>query len=396
MTLSSVKSPLIGFLAVLGLIMVVVLAVFSFRGAFHSTVPVMVVSQRAGLLMNPDAKVKMRGVQVGKVASIEDRPDGMAIIHLALDSAQVGMIPSNVRVDVASSTVFGAKFVELIPPRTLSMDTISADAVIQADHVTVEINTVFQQLSSVIATIEPVKLNQVLGTLSSALNGRGEQLGQTLSDFNDTLARLDPSLDNLAQDIRTAPAALNSFADAAPDLVTVLKNVTDLSGTVVGQEQNLDAFLFSAIGLGNVGTDVLGSNRERLTTVLDLLAPVTDLTNEYNQAIYCGLGGTVYMSKGSPSRVPGIELLIGLTPGAERYRYPSNVPKVSAQGGPQCTGMPVVGFEKRPPFVVADTGATPWPYGNQNVLLNSDGLKQHLFGPIDGPPRNTAQIGQPG
>jgi hypothetical protein len=30
------------------------------------------------------------------------------------------------------------------------------------------------------------------------------------------------------------------------------------------------------------------------------------------------------------------------------------------------------------------------------VLLNSDALKEALFGPIDGPPRNSAQIGMPG
>jgi hypothetical protein len=28
--------------------------------------------------------------------------------------------------------------------------------------------------------------------------------------------------------------------------------------------------------------------------------------------------------------------------------------------------------------------------------LDSEGLKNWLFGPIDGPPRNTAQIGMPG
>ena len=49
-----------------------------------------------------------------------------------------------------------------------------------------------------------------------------------------------------------------------------------------------------------------------------------------------------------------------------------------------------------PPYVVADIGANQAQYGNQGILLNSDGLKQALFGPIDGPPRNTAQIGQPG
>jgi phospholipid/cholesterol/gamma-HCH transport system substrate-binding protein len=48
------------------------------------------------------------------------------------------------------------------------------------------------------------------------------------------------------------------------------------------------------------------------------------------------------------------------------------------------------------PTIVADTGANPYEYGNQGILLNSDALKQWLFGPIPGPPRNTAQIGMPG
>ena len=56
-----------------------------FRGSFTETVPVTVISDRAGLVMNPDAKVKMRGVQVGKVSAIEDRPDGTAVLHLAMD-----------------------------------------------------------------------------------------------------------------------------------------------------------------------------------------------------------------------------------------------------------------------------------------------------------------------
>jgi hypothetical protein len=82
----------------------------------------------------------------------------------------------------------------------------------------------------------------------------------------------------------------------------------------------------------------------------------------------------------------------------ERYRYPANLPKVAATGGPHCedVGLPMVGFNEHAPFVVADVGANPAQYGNQGILLNSDGLKNFLFGPLDGPPRNTAQIGQPG
>ena len=49
----------------------------------------------------------------------------------------------------------------------------------------------------------------------------------------------------------------------------------------------------------------------------------------------------------------------GFELGVERYRYPSNLPKVAATGGPQCLTLPKVPFTSRPPFVVADTGTNP-------------------------------------
>ncbi|MGH3580202.1 MAG: MCE family protein, partial [Mycobacterium sp.] len=55
-----------------------------------------------------------------------------------------------------------------------------------------------------------------------------------------------------------------------------------------------------------------------------------------------------------------------------------------------------VPFNTVPPFVVTDVGANPWKNTNPGIMLNADGLKQLLLGPLSGPPRNTAQIGQPG
>ena len=73
---SGAVRPLAGLGLVVALALIVALAVGLFRGSFTETVPVTVISDRAGLVMNPDAKVKMRGVQVGKVTSIEQRADG--------------------------------------------------------------------------------------------------------------------------------------------------------------------------------------------------------------------------------------------------------------------------------------------------------------------------------
>lgn len=42
----------------------------SFTGTFHNYLPVTVTSDRTGLVMESGAKVKMRGVEVGRVAGV--------------------------------------------------------------------------------------------------------------------------------------------------------------------------------------------------------------------------------------------------------------------------------------------------------------------------------------
>ncbi|WP_090609592.1 MCE family protein [Mycobacterium lentiflavum] len=371
-------------------------AVGLFRGSFTESVPVTVISQRAGLVMNPDAKVKMRGVQVGKVASIESLPNGQAAIHLAMDPSQLHFIPSNVLVDIASSTVFGAKSVLLVEPAQPATQRLHSGQTLQGQHVMVEINTVFQQLVSVLSQIDPPKLNESLGALAQAFSGRGAKLGQALSDLDSFLARLEPSLPAFRHDFEVLPAVSNAYADAAPDLVRTVSNTNRISKTIVEEQHNLDALLISAIGLADIGNDVLSQNRQPLTDVMHLLVPTTDLLNEYHEALTCSFGGLIQIGHGAPLSEPSINISASLTLGAERYRYPTNLPKVAATGGPRCVGLPKLPFNTNPPQLITDTGANPVGYGNQQTLLNSDLLKQLLYGPIAGPPRNPAQIGQPG
>src|ERR1700758_787158 len=124
--------PLVGLVSVLVVVAVVAVAIVLFRGGFTTSVPVTVVSPRAGLVMNPDARVKMRGVQVGKVASIEERPGGQALLHLAMDPSDLHLIPSNVLVNIASTTVFGAKFVQFVPPANPSAQPMKPGQVLDA------------------------------------------------------------------------------------------------------------------------------------------------------------------------------------------------------------------------------------------------------------------------
>jgi virulence factor Mce-like protein len=355
-----------------------------------------VLSPRAGLVMNPDAKVTSHGVQVGTVTSIDDLPDGQAAIHLAIEPARLAIIPSNVAVDISSTTVFGAKGIRLVPPERPSPDPIRSGQTLGADHVMIEVNTIFQQLVSVLSTIQPEKLNETLGAIAAALHGRGQQLGDSLVHLNSLLTQLNPRLGALNHDLSAAPTVFAAYADAAPDLLSIADSATDISRTVVEKAGDLDTLLVSATGLGDIGNRVLARNGTPLSRVLNLLVPTTSLTDEYRQALNCGLGALRVMASNPPLNEPGVEVLAGFFWGQDRYRYPNDLPKVAATGGPQCTDLPKVPYGKAPPFVISDTGANPWKYANPGVVLNSDLLKQILFGPLAGPPRNSAQIGQPG
>lgn len=391
--------PVMGFATVALVAALIALPIGLFRGSFTPTVPVTVVSDRAGLVMHTDAKVKIRGVQVGKVGDIEAKPDGTAVLHLKMEPGQLAKIPANVTARIASSTVFGAKFVDLVPPAQPEITRMHAGQVLSGDHVTVEINTVFQQLVQVLDKIDPKKLNETLSAVSTAFNGRGENLGQALTDFDKLLAKLEPSLDTLEHEAAVMSPVFRSYADAAPDLAAALNNTSTMSESIVAERESLDTFLLSAIGLADTGNDVLGENRQALTDLTRTLEPTAQLLDKYHEELGCAIGGLVPFANSPPFPVPGIIITASFTLAKERYRYPDHLPKVAAKSDRSyCTelGLPDVPPEFRVPALVADTGANPYEYGNQGILLNSDGLKQALFGPIGGPPRNSAQVGMPG
>lgn len=394
----AVLRPLVGLTSVLALGTIVLTAATLFRGGFTDRVPLTVISPRAGLVMNNDAKVTLLGVPVGKVDSIEARPDGQAVLHLSIDPAKLDIIPANVRVDLSSPTVFGNKSVQLVLPAEPSAHPVRPGQVLDADHVTVEINTIFEQLVSVLAKIDPVQLNETLGALSRALSGRGDTVGRGFADLDAALAKMSPELPTLSKVFSTAPGVLNTYADTAADLLTIIGNAGRISETVVDQRHNLDSLLLSTIGLSEVGNTFLAVNGAPLTNLMHLLTPTTALTEEYSPGLTCGLNGMLDLAnvaEAMPVSPAGLPITVNFMLGHERYRYPGDLPKVAAKGGPQCEVLPVK-YQSKPPYVVTDTGTNPFRYGNQGWVLNSDGLKQLLFGPIDGPPRNTAQIGQPG
>lgn len=150
---------------------------------------------------------------------------------------------------------------------------------LDSERVTVEVNTIFEDLNAVLQHVDPTKLNRTLGAMSTALSGRGETFGRSLSDFNAFLAKIEPSLPALSRELQAFPDVATAYADAAPDLMSIVNNASRISRSLVDQHSALDRFLVSSIGLADIGDDVIGGNREALTELMRLMVPTTDLTN---------------------------------------------------------------------------------------------------------------------
>jgi phospholipid/cholesterol/gamma-HCH transport system substrate-binding protein len=119
-------------LAVIGVFLFATTAAFS--GTFRSYVPVTLTSDRAGLVLETNAKVMLRGVQVGRVGEIAPGKN-MATLKLEIDPDQVRYIPANVQAKISATTAFGAKFVELSYPKNPSPARLTAGSVLHSKNV---------------------------------------------------------------------------------------------------------------------------------------------------------------------------------------------------------------------------------------------------------------------
>jgi phospholipid/cholesterol/gamma-HCH transport system substrate-binding protein len=369
------------------LVAAVVFTYLAYTAAFTATDTVTVTSPRAGLVMERDAKVKYRGIQIGEVKSIEYVGD-QAKLTLAIDSNELRYIPSNAVVRIAGTTVFGAKSVEFLPPADPKPTPLQPGDSIQASDVQLEVNTLFQTLTDVLHKIDPINLNATLSALAEGLRGNGDDLGATLSGLNYYLQQLNPKLPTLQEDFQKTAVVANIYGDAGPDLARILDNVPAISNTIVDEQDNLNATLLAATGLANNGTATLEpAENDYIAAIQRLRAPLK-VAGEYSPEFGCLLKGTANaVDRFAPvigGVRPGLFVSSNFIPGAPAYTYPESLPIVNASGGPNCRGLPEVptkqygGSWYHTPFLVTDNAYVPYQ-PNTELQFDAPSTVQFLF-----------------
>jgi phospholipid/cholesterol/gamma-HCH transport system substrate-binding protein len=305
---------------------------------------------KIGLQLPMRADVKIRGVQVGEVIDIDADADG-ARLTLGLYPDERGQVPANVTGSIVPKTLFGEKYVSLVVPDQPSPDAIAVDATIRRTEVSTEVEQVLSDLYPLLRAVQPAEINMTLNAIATALEGRGDQLGENLEVVDGYLKRFNPQLPALVEDLRLTAQVSDIYADVLPEVATILRNTITTTQTLEGREDKLNA-LFKDIGRFSATTErFLDTNGDNLIRLGELGRTQLRVLARYAPEYPCLLGGIVKAGDLQAEAFRGFTLHIVLEtlPNQPRGYGPQDAPVYGDTRGPYCGRLPDAPFSQDNP-----------------------------------------------
>ena len=229
------------------------------------------------------AAVKILGVPVGRVESLEARGDKVRVKISYKDDIK---LPSDVKAVVVSPAIVGDRFVQFAPAysggavlkdnATLSMDST---------RVPVELDTIYKSLDDLSLALGPKGANSD-GALSSLiddtakqLDGQGAQLNQTIRDFG----KLSSTLSNNREELFGSMSEVNQFVDLLKKNDSTVRSfnasTADLSKVLDAERDDLGEALkqlsLALVDVNKLVKDNRGELRDNIAnirTLSDILA----------------------------------------------------------------------------------------------------------------------------
>ena len=365
-----IRQRLLGLLLVCLLVGGIALSIAMYNKSFSSFVTVTLKADSIGNQLLKQSDVKVRGLIVGSVKEIASKPDG-AELTLALDPASALLIPQNVSARFLPKTLFGERFVSLELPDQPASRTLQTGDVIPQDRTSsaVELEQAFSHLLPVLQAVQPQKLSSTLTAISTALQGRGKPLGDTLSQLGQYVGDLNPHVPQLEHDLKALTTFSDNLKGATPDLVQSLDNLSTTARTVVDQQHNL-SLLYGNLTTAAIDLQsFLQANSSNIIRLAETARPIAELLAKYAPEYPCVIGQIaqtvpkIDQAMGKGTNHPGLHATIEITTNRGPYIAGKDEPKFNDKRGPRCYDVKQfpVPFPQNPPGGPIQDGSTQKP-----------------------------------
>lgn len=326
------------FLALVVLSAYLTYAVFAKK--FSSYDEVTLKTSKIGLQLPVRADVKIRGVIVGEVLETKADADGAEVV-LGLYRDQTDSVPADVTGSIVPKTLFGEKYVSLIPAGG-STDAIQPGATIERTQVATEVEEVLSDLYPLLRAVQPAELNMTLNAIATALEGRGDQLGENLETVDSYLKRLNPQIPALVEDLRLTAQVSDIYADVLPEVGTILANTVTTTTTLEDRETALNALFTNVSNFSDSARTFLDDNEDNLIRLGEVSAAQLRVLSRYSTEFPCLLKGIVNIGELQAEAFRGytLHIILETLPNQPRPYNVNDKPELGEDRGPSCINLP--------------------------------------------------------
>ncbi len=220
----------------------------------------------------PNDHVKVAGVSVGKVNSIEVLPGGTALVKFEVDDTVP--VTADSRIEIRWRDVIQLRFVYIVPG-TADLAQAGTRFPLAQTEGPADLNQLLQRLTPVMRGLDPQVSNLVVEAFRDALVDRTDEVRALIEDGADltqTLASRDDQLRNL---LTNSATTLDAYAQRETELRRLLESFADVATTVAARNDTLEN---AVIELADAQAELrrfVDTNDDNLRGALDELDAIT-------------------------------------------------------------------------------------------------------------------------
>ncbi|ORV16626.1 MCE family protein [Mycobacterium celatum] len=235
----------------------------------------------------PGDAVKVAGVPVGKITSIQPQAQASKIIMSVRGDVE---IPADAQAIIVAPNLVSARFIEFAPVYTHG-DRLADHAVIPDTRtaVPVEWDEVKNELTKLSAQLGP-QAGSLQGPLTTFINqaadtfeGKGTSFRQAVRELSQAAGRLGDSRSDLLGTVKNLHTLIDALSNSNEQIVQFSNHVAAVSQVLADSSADLD----NALGALNQALDdvrgFLNDNNDVLVGQIDRLTSFTKLLNDHDE-----------------------------------------------------------------------------------------------------------------
>jgi phospholipid/cholesterol/gamma-HCH transport system substrate-binding protein len=229
------------------------------------------------------SNVTYRGVQLGKVTSVELTPTG---VKATLSLSTSPKVPANLVAEVHSVSAVGEQYVDL-RPRTDKPPYLQDGSVIAARDTAIPqaVGPLLDQVSALVGSIPKTKLGQLLDESFQGFNGTGYDLGSLIDSGSQIAGDANGVVDRTRTLTEDTGPLLDSQARTTDSIRTWARSLAGISDVLVNDDSRVRTLLQNGPEALNEASRLLEQIKPTLPVLLANLTTIGQIAVTYHASL---------------------------------------------------------------------------------------------------------------